>query len=159
MASHITNKHSSLKNSDLIPMYDRVPSDGNAIMISKFQATKFTDQLDYQERNISSHNASIFMLEKSNKELTDLVNKQTQLIKSNTDEIASLKEEVKLANLKLIQVLNYLEKKSPSLKPSLQSSPSLEEVKLSPHSKHTRAKKRVKRFKHSKSKKVKKVKK
>ena len=160
LASHITDKHSKLKNSDLIPIYDRVPKDGNAIMISKFQASAFTSQLDYQEKNISSHNASIFILEKDNKELKQSVQTLTQTIQELKDLIIqqALSQKTTIDNLTLrIEELESAVSKLSHPPRSPTSSCKLEEVKQLPISKSRKIKKRVKRFSKSKHKKLKKV--
>lgn len=153
MATHITNKHSSLKTTELIPIHDRVPKDGNKIFTSKFQAAKLLDQLEHQGNNVSSLVASVFILEKDNKELKSQLSQLSDHHKKSMDNLTLRIESLEESNTKLSKALNAaitkleLISKLPKSPKVSHSNSGLEEVK----SKRVhRQKSRVKRFSRSK---------
>jgi len=136
MALHITNNHSELKSKSLIPLYDRVPKDGNKIFTSKFQATELLNILDSQTKQIEFLKMDIQDLKDSNKRLQTTLDLHH---KSHQQEIEIIKEE--LASLKA------------SLMKSSKTTPiskdNLEESKAFPISKRFKGHKRVKKFRRS----------
>jgi len=160
LARHITNNHTLPRTTDLLPMYERVPKNGNQMITSKFQGTAIMDKLERQE-SLSGEFTAFKINQK------ELDNQLLSTLKANTAEIASLKEEIKLlrdsntllsATLTSVQTtLHLLESKLSSQTNSSKKTAQLEEVKQSPRSKSIKVKKRVKRFPHSKARKHKKT--
>jgi len=147
LSRHITRRHSTPKNTDLIPVYERVPTNSNTIFTSKFQATAVLDALDKQDRKTTSIDLQTLGFKESIQILREQIHQLSQSHRTTIDNLTMRIESLEESNARLVKSQSKLVHKLRSLKKNKLSAPTaaidLEEVK----SKRVhRQRSRVKRF-------------